>query len=276
MPQPKSSRICVVIPAFGHVPVTHAAVDDCQREAVSVLIVDNAGDYVPVADERVVRPKKNLGWLQGTNVGLKIAADSGHDLLVALNNDVRLSTGFFSGLTEAARARPNSGLIAPLYDDVVVAQRDYLGPAAGFVPMQQEDSVKLIDGTCFLVPTETYRLVGDLDARHFGRRGWGAIEDYCLRTRRAGYSVMVTRRAYLNHAKGVTANSRELAHRKYANAEFRRGMRRKWGADWRSHFDPDTVPVDTPGQPIEDLARLVEDRLGLVNTRIGRRGMGGS
>lgn len=266
-------RVGVIIPAYGLVEMTQTIVRDCLREPVEVFVVDNGGDYAAIGSETVIRPGSNLGWLRGTNAGLHKAAASGVDHLVALNNDTRLAAGFFSGLAAAAGDVDSLGLLAPSYDDVVAAQRHFTGPADEYVPEDREDQLKLIDGTCFLVPTAVFRSIGDLDGKHFGRRGWGAIEDYCIRVRQRGLKVAVTRRAYLTHARGTTAATHEFAYRKYANSEFRRGMRRKWGPGWREWFDADTVPIDTPRQRVEDLARLVEDRLHLTNTRIGRRGL---
>jgi GT2 family glycosyltransferase len=276
MPSPEtvpSDRLAVVIPAYGLVAMTQAVVRDSQRErdVVDVIVIDNMGDYAPVEDERVVRPGQNLGWLRATNLGCALAdRDGSYVGLVTLNNDTRLSPTFFAGLLSASRSTPAAGLIAPCYDDVVTVQSSYYRGAPESFPAQDgEDAVKLIDGTCYLIPTTAYRRVGPLDEAHFGRRGWGAIEDYCLRVRSLGLQVVVTRRAYLAHSRGSTANATQSNYHRYAASEFRRGMRRKWGSSWQSSFDAGTVPQDSPGDRLRDAVRHVEDRLGLSETRLG-------
>ena len=268
-----SDRVAVIIPAYRLVEMTQTAVRDCQRErdVVDVIVIDNKGDYAPVDDERVVRPGENLGWLRATNLGCALADRHGAYLgLVALNNDTRLSPTFFAGLVSASRSTPAAGLIAPCYDDVVSVQSSYYRGAPDSFPAQDcEATVKLIDGTCYLIPTSVYRRVGALDEANFGRRGWGAIEDYCLRVRAMGLEVVVTRRAYLAHSQGRTATATRSNYERYAASEFRRGMRRKWGSSWQTSFDAGTVPQNSRGDRLRDVVRHVEDRLGLSETRVG-------
>lgn len=268
-----AERLAAVIPAYGLVEMTQAVVRDCQRErdVADVIVIDNMGDYRAIGDERVVRPGSNLGWLRATNLGCALAdRDGAYGGLVALNNDTRLSPGFFAGLISAARASPTAGLIAPCYDDVVVVQGSYYrGAPDSFPPQDVEGVAKLIDGTCYMVPTSVLRRIGPLDEGHFGRRGWGAIEDYCLRVRSAGLHVLVTRRAYLAHARGRTAKLTQSNYERYAASEFRRGMRRKWGSSWQASFDEGTVPLDAKGDRLRDAIRNAEDRLGLSETRLG-------
>jgi GT2 family glycosyltransferase len=268
----------VVIPAYGKPDLTDAVVNDCvrERELVLVVVVDNAGGYdaPEAADIEVLRPGRNLGWLAGTNVGVDAARAAGCDWLVALNNDTRLSDGFFAGLRDALELRTRD-LVAPCYDGVVREQSEYWsGPIEGFTPEPVERTVKRIDGTCYALTTELYGVLGELDGRHFGRRGWGAIEDYMLRVRALGGDSVVTHRSYLTHFQGSTAHSVSTrnTYNRYAAAEMRRGLRHVYGADWRRHFPDMAGPPDSTRQRLSDVLRAVEDRLGLSETAIGRRG----
>ncbi|MGY1604652.1 glycosyltransferase [Geodermatophilus sp. SYSU D00815] len=265
----------VVIPAYGMPDMTAEVVADCLREAdlVHVVVVDNAGDYTAPAGRgvQVLRPGENLGWLRGTNLGVATAAAAGCDWLVPLNNDTRLSDGFFAGLRAALERRPED-LVAPCYDDAVPTQNRYhRGPVEEFVPEPVELGVPLIDGTCFAFTTERYRALGPLDATAFGRHGWGAMEDYVLRNRALGGGCAVTHRAYLTHASGVTADAVLPVYTRYATSEMRRGLRRKYGRHWRVHFPPLADAPDTPRVLLSDTVRVLESRLGLRGTRVGRR-----
>jgi GT2 family glycosyltransferase len=92
-------RALVVIPSYGVAHLTRDVVCDVLREPTQavVLVIDNEGDYRPVDDEVVWRPGKNLGWLRASNAGMRLALETGGASAVLLNNDTRLSDGFFAG-----------------------------------------------------------------------------------------------------------------------------------------------------------------------------------
>lgn len=190
---------------------------------------------------------------------------------MALNNDTTLSDHFFHGMMAATNLYAQD-LVAPCYNDVVEAQsRHYSGDAAGFQRNDLEEAVALIDGTCFSMTAHLVNEVGYLDEGRFGRHGWGAIDDLILRVRALGGTCRVTQRAYLEHDTGATANTVMTSYSRYAYAEMRRGMRRKWGKSWRMHFPPIEGPPDSLRTRIGDQVRAVEERLGLTETWIGRR-----
>jgi len=236
-------RLAVIIPVFGQEHLTHRLLLDIDREmdwspdlSISVLIVDNKGNF-PSNPKRyhLCQPGTNLGWAKGTNFGVKRAKHSESvDAYVCLNNDTRLSKGFFSGIKRALEVNPLVGLLGPVYDDIHAHQRtSYAGPAEEYTGLPMERSVPFVDGTCLVVPSRTLHHIGFLDEHHFGKHGWGADLDYAIRVRRAGAFVMVTHRAFLNHLGRQTANkvSSDWMHR--AVDEMEAGMTVKYGAHWR-------------------------------------------
>jgi GT2 family glycosyltransferase len=146
-----------------------------------------------------------------------------------------LSPRFFDGLREAYEANSDSvGLIAPLYDDVYPEQKgDYQGPASGFVGAPHEDSVNVVDGTAFLIPTDTIECVGILDEERFGMYGWGSDIDYAYRVREFGQKALVTHRAYINHFHQGSAKHVEPDWSGSAGMEMEAGMNDKYGPEWR-------------------------------------------
>jgi GT2 family glycosyltransferase len=259
-------RPLVVVPAYGDRLLTQAVVTDTlrERELVDLLIVDNQGDYTPVGDEEVVRPGCNLGWLRACNEGIRVASARGCESVILLNNDTRLSPGFFAGMRAASDALP-SMLIAPRYDDRACPTQfeDVAGGPAAFAPRAEERLVSVVDGTCVLVPTAVVADVGLLDQRRFGRHGWGGIDDYCLRTRRLGHRVAVTSRAFLAHARASTASVSTTRYEHFAMAEMELGMTLKYGGRWRDQFDDDAFRPPEPHAVPLSVARYVQDRLGL-------------
>jgi len=97
-----TKKCLVTIPAFGSNALTHAVLPDvlAESELVDLLIVDNGGHYDTIADEWVIRPGVNIGWAGASNLGFRTAFRRGYEFAVTLNNDTRLSPGFFAGLLD--------------------------------------------------------------------------------------------------------------------------------------------------------------------------------
>ena len=259
--------IAVVIPVLGRPELTEALLGDVRAEddLVEVLVVDNGGDYLATGAETVLRPGRNLGWSGGGNHGLAHAAAAGHELLVLLNNDTRLSPGFFAGLREAWR-ETGAGLLAPVFNDVWPQHvTEHAGPAAAFQPVARHRDAAFLDGTCLAIPRLTYHRQGGLDAARFGGFGWGAEVDYSVRVRRAGLALCITERAFLTHLRHATARAVSPDCERIASKEMDLGMRAKWGANWTKLLDTstrplprtDTIALITPSIP-DRHARLAE------------------
>jgi GT2 family glycosyltransferase len=270
--------LVVIIPAYGREELTTTVIGDIAREDargrehIDCVVVDNQGGYTECWRESVIRPGRNLGWLGGTNAGLEAAHGQGYDAYVLLNNDVRLSHGFFSGLVRAQKLT-RAGLVAPTYDASMGHQRlPYTGPAEEFKPRRRHWRSPMIDGSCMYVPAATRERIGLLDER-FMPHGWGAEIDYSYRVWDAKMPVVVTALAYMNHQQGSTAES---LHGKdyYAEAwetasrvlseKYGRGSK-GWGP--RSGINPETETTD----PLTDRQRLVATIKAELKPRVDRR-----
>lgn len=223
--------VAVIIPVFGQHTLTYRVLEDLATEIdlADVYLVDNGGDYRPMARERVLRQPRNLGWAAGSNVGLDAAASVGYRSYVLMNNDVRLSRGFLSGLSTAA-ATTGAALIGPLYDDAHTGQlAAYRGTAAGYRPRSRHRVADYLDGTCFLIPAPTLSALGGLDAKSFGQTGWGADIDYCIRARDQVGDVVVTHLAYLNHLGAGTGRTAISDYHAKGLTDMKRGLTLKYG-----------------------------------------------
>jgi GT2 family glycosyltransferase len=231
-------RYACVVPSYGNVALTQSVVRAALLELPpgKVVVVDNGGDYAPVGGETVISPGENLGWLRGCNLGMTtvFGEDPALQGVILLNNDVTLSSGFFTGLMEAAEASPGAGLVAPCYDDNFKSQHRYWSKAAADFPARPvEVPVQLVDGTCLLVTRQVAEQVGYLDETHFGRFSWGSEADLCARTRKAGLQVLVTQRSYLNHDTGSTARGVSHSYHELAFEEMSRALTELYGPRWR-------------------------------------------
>lgn len=245
----------VIIPAYGLEEITATVVGDIAREAdngkeeIDCLIVDNAGGYTARWRETVISPGTNLGWLRGTNTGIEHVRDKGYDAYVLLNNDVRLSPGFFAGLVRAQKLT-GAGLLGPAYDSLIGHQRvPYDGTAAEYKPKRRHWKASMIDGTCMYVPATTLDRVGLLDDR-FLPHGWGAEIDYSFRVWDAGMTVVITALSFLNHQQGSTVFSMfEKDYQDEAWRIMREGLAEKYGTGskgWGPRAGIDAETYTTP------------------------------
>lgn len=238
-------RLLVVIPVYGQHQVTHALLRDLRRERhlADVVVVDNKGDYPPVGWEQVLRPGSNLGWAGGSNHGVEVARRDRHQAVVWLNNDTRLSRGFLRHLSLAA-AQSGAGVLSPVYDCHWLHQRTEGRPApARYRGRRVHLEAAFVDGTCMFVPVTTIDRIGLLDTEAFGPLGWGAEIDYCLRARQAGLRVVITRAAFLHHARSVTAKAMFDDYDGYlqrAHPDSVGGLTAKWGLSWNQLAGVDT------------------------------------
>jgi GT2 family glycosyltransferase len=241
-------RVLVVVPVLGHHQMTHELLGDLERESdlVDVVVVDNGGDYPPIAGEEVLRPGSNLGWAGATNQATLERRRPNHAGCVWLNNDTRLCAGFVRGLLDCWR-QTDLGVIGPFYDCYWRHQRlNRVVAVDGYRPATVHFGAPFVDGTCLFVSAAAIDAVGLLDADTFSPVGWGADIDFCLRAREAQVGVGVTRLAYLHHEKSVTGRTvfagglEEYAARGFP--VLMDGLRRKWGDDWQrmAGIDPST------------------------------------
>jgi GT2 family glycosyltransferase len=258
-------RLVVIIPCFGREELTATVLGDIWREAdngsddIDVLVVDNKGGYESRGREQVYCSGQDLGWLGGTNAGLERTHGKGYDAYVLLNNDVRLSRGFFQGLIRAQKLT-KAGLLTPAYDATLGHMRlPYQGPAEQYKPRRRHWKAPMIDGTCMYLPAPVRDKIGLLDER-FLPYGWGAEIDYSFRVWDAGLPVVVTALAYMNHQQGSTYESLYgKSYHQEASETGRRVLREKYGSGsrgWgpRSGINTETETTD----PLTERERLIK------------------
>ena len=81
-----------------------------------VVIVDNGSKerpQAPSSDIKIIYNKKNLGFSEGNNIGIKYALENGADYVLLLNNDTIVSNNFLSKLVKVAESDKEIGMTAP-------------------------------------------------------------------------------------------------------------------------------------------------------------------
>ena len=230
--------LLITVPVYGQHQYTHALIQDLEREGADYLIVDNGGDYPAIGTERIVKPGRNLGWAAGSDLGFRIAFSEGYSLAMTLNNDTRISRGFVDALVDR-RLPENAGIIGPVIDHgFPSAEADETPRAADYLPREVYRTVPAVEGTALALSRECWQQIGGLDLHTFRRYGWGIDLDLALRARDAGFAVVATEMAYINHFghKTAVANFGRLRYEHQANFEKVRGLRQLHGRNWRSRF----------------------------------------
>ena len=230
----EAAKHLLEIPAYGSMELTHTVLRDVfgQPQQPDVVVVDNAGGYVAIGDEFVIRPKRNLGWAGASNLGFRLAFENGYRTATTLNNDTRLSTGYFAGLYDS-RLPEGIGILAPLYTGGYWKNQatDYSGPPEDYHPVDYYRQVEFVDGTSLTLFADAWEAIGDLDQRTFGQFAWGADIDLCLRAKAAGFAVCVTERSLLHHESMVSASAQfgKLWYVARSNHEMKHGFRKTYG-----------------------------------------------
>lgn len=252
-----TKKCLVTIPAFGANELTHAVLPDILTESdiVDVLIVDNGGHYEKLGDEWVISPGENIGWAAASNLGFRTAFRRGYDFAVTLNNDTRLSPGFFAGLLDS-RLPDDLGIVGPTYDGWWAAQSsEFAGAVDEYEPVDYFRQVSTVDGTALLLSAKAWETVGGLDERTFGRFAWGSDIDLSIRVAAAGFGVYITERSFVHHLDKVSASEAFGKHRYFfrAHRDCERALKRLYGRKTVRAIrksQPVRTPFGAPHQPV--------------------------
>jgi GT2 family glycosyltransferase len=266
--------LLITVPVYGQHQYTHALVQDLEREGADYLIVDNGGDYPATGTERIVKPGRNLGWAGGSDLGFRIAFSEGYSHAMTLNNDTRISRGFVDALVDP-RLPGNAGVLGPVIDHGFPSAESEEKPhAADYPPREVYREVPAVEGTALALSRACWQTIGGLDLHTFRRYGWGIDLDLALRAKDAGFGVVVTEMAYINHFghKTAVANCGRRRYEQRANLEKVRGLRQLHGGNWRKRFPrgswapPIVGTVDVSKtfvvRPLEDNAHPPVDPVG--------------
>ncbi|MGH3003462.1 MAG: glycosyltransferase family 2 protein, partial [Gaiellaceae bacterium] len=188
-------------------------------EGIETICVDNGStDGSDGQVERsfpqveLLRLGANLGFAGGNNAGIRRALERGADWVLLLNNDAEAEPGLAAALLEAARARPDAGLLACKIVDAGGRNVQYAGASfnarlgySGRVATDGADELRDVgraDGAAFAVSRAAAERAGLLDEMLFLY-----VEDveWSLRVRAAGFSVVFVPDASVRH-RGSTAS----------------------------------------------------------------------
>lgn len=144
------------------------------------------------------------------------------ETIVVLNSDVIVPYRWLSKLRRALYSSPRIGMVGPLSNSACYQSVPVLSPhhwAQNALPegitvetmnsLLESNSfskypvVPLLNGFLFAVRRDVVKAVGVFDEIKFPH-GYGEENDFCLRVRKAGYSLLVADQLYVYHSKSVS------------------------------------------------------------------------
>jgi GT2 family glycosyltransferase/glycosyltransferase involved in cell wall biosynthesis len=240
-PRPRSKiAVDVVIPAY-------KGLDETRRCLTSVLASREPplGDIIVVNDcspepdlsayldglardgtIKLVRNKRNLGFVRSVNAGM---AAAGNRDVVLLNSDTRVPAGWLRRLAAQAYARPRIASVSPLSNNATICgypdNTGHLilwGSTLGDIDRvcQTVNARRYVEtpttvGFCMYIRCDALTETGDFDAERFGL-GYGEENDFCLRASGLGWRHHIACDIFVYHKGSVSFGDRARALSKRA------------------------------------------------------------
>lgn len=187
---------------------------------VRFIVVDNGsidGSQEAVRklhpDIVLIENRVNLGFMEGSNVGLRYALDENVEWVILLNNDIEVDPAMLTEMMAVALSRSDAGIVGPkIYYHSEPEKIWYAGGRINYftgiishrgirqVDHGQFDRVEETDyvtGCAMLIRCDVLRTVGLLDPVYSPMYSEDA--DFSVRAHRAGYALLYAPRAKLWH-----------------------------------------------------------------------------
>jgi GT2 family glycosyltransferase/glycosyltransferase involved in cell wall biosynthesis len=211
------SAVSIIIPVYNALEYARQCLESVYRATTGVpfeVIVVNNGSHPGVAQWlssevrrrvglSVLNFDRPLGFARAVNEGARQAQ---HDFLVILNSDAAVTDGWLDGLTAALRTDARIGIVSPV--------SDHCGPGPQLVsrppeasPQQLIEEPRRLFFFCVMIRRELWESLGGLDEIY--QLGTYEDDDFCLRARMAGWSLVVNPSVFVfNHASKTFEENR--------------------------------------------------------------------
>lgn len=221
-----------------------------------VIVVNNGSDAEVgawlTAQQRerpnllVLQFEEPLGFARAVNEGMRRARC---ELLVLLNSDTEVSDGWLDQLAAALTDDPGLGIVSPVTNRCgheVQADAESRALEAHDIARYAEqirDRRELVEEPqrlaffCVMLRRVLWEQLGGLDEVY--RTGNFEDDDFCLRTRLAGYRLAVLRSVFVFHNQGRTFNENHIRHAELlaSNGAIFMDRARRWSTQWRRRFE---------------------------------------
>jgi GT2 family glycosyltransferase len=194
---------------------------------MSIVVVDNGGNFQPPTGVRYVRMAQNVGFAGGANAGARLALSEGAEFVWFLNNDAEPEPDALERLLRRARSSRAASIVGSLEidfrDQEPGSLESYLLPGlprsltgAVRVVGGPARSVDFLSGFSMLVSRSAFELVGSFDETYFH---YCEDVDFVLRAHQLGVDIVLDAGAPLKHTRSsvLGSGSRIVAYYYFRN-----------------------------------------------------------
>ena len=207
-------HVSVIILNYNGNSDTISCVASLQKQTytdLEIIVVDN-GSKIPFShpDVTLIHNKRNLGFAEGNNVGIRYALKKESDAILLLNNDTEVEPDCIEKFVTFSKDHPNAvlgGKLIQFHDrqhldhiggmwNEEEAQFDLIGANA---PIEQYTSTiecHYVCGAALFASAEIFEEVGLLEPDYF--LYWEEA-DFCMRAHEEGYHVLYCPEALIYH-----------------------------------------------------------------------------
>lgn len=186
-------------------------IDDCSPEPALSAWLDEMNESGAI---RLIRPPRNLGFVEAANRGMQAAG--GRDV-VLLNSDTEVPRGWLSRLAAHAYAGARIATVSPFSNNATICSYPDLqggGLAFGLELAEIDAATKAVNagravdvpvgvGSCMYIRRAALEEIGQFDKEAFGR-GYGEEVDFCLRASARGWRHLLACDVFIYHAGEVS------------------------------------------------------------------------
>jgi len=247
-------RVSILIPVYGHPLLTFTCLKSVLAHTrageYEVIVLDDASPE-PVADAmrdvtgvHFERHSQNLGFVANCNLGASLARG---EILVFLNNDTIVTSGWLDALTAVFSTRQDAGLVGAklLYPDGRLQEAGGIvwrdGSAWNWGRNDDPDKPEYnylreadyCSGACLAIPRALFRDIGGFDTAY--SPAYYEDTDLAFKVRAGGYRVFYQPLATIVHFEGQTAGTDLTTGIKQHQVINRRAFAAKWSCALAQH-----------------------------------------
>jgi GT2 family glycosyltransferase len=229
-------------------PCLESIVANTSGESYELIVVDNASvdgtaEYLKTfaaehANVRIQLNDINKGYAAGNNDGIRLARGR---YVVLLNNDTLVPCEWLPRLLKLFKEQPNIGMVGPVTNSAGNEQRidlpglnekNFEEMAAAYIERQKGVwfTTEKLGFFCVAIRRTLLEKIGFLDEK-FGL-GMFEDDDYCLRAKKAGFSLGVVEDCFVYHKGSVSFGKLAVTKYRALFEENRAYFRLKNGFDW--------------------------------------------